>query len=171
MYIRFHTSTLLTQTLFLAGMKRWSCNMSYCFVHHVLWLSKARVCEKVFLLSYVERSSFQSPLKELVNLCGNSVLILCLSSTLSEQTLSCQQWNCPPRWPTSDPCLLAHCWPSSRAKAAGKAQLCLIAIHVQSVLLKQSPSPHEEQHVYPNPSGLASSCSSQRCQYVLAGEY
>lgn len=152
--------------LFLGGMRRWSCNMSYCFAHHVY---RNQECVKKcssYLRLFVPL--FSKPVeRKLVNLrqqCTHS----CFSSTLSVQTLSCHQGSCPPRWPTSNPRLF---WSSSRAKAAGKGQLCLIAIHVQCVLLKQSPSPHEEQHVYPSPIGLASSCGSQRCQYVLAGEY
>ncbi len=157
------TSALLTQTLFRV---LWEGGVVTCLVFCTscpfLWLSKAKVREKLFLLSWVASSSFQNHLKEKNDLWENSVLILRYRSTLSIQTLSCHQWSCPPRCPTSDPCLLAHCWPSSRAKAAGKAQLCLIAIHVQSVVMKQS------HHLTKSNTCIR---AQVLWQYALAGEY
>lgn len=173
--IRFHTSALLTQTLFRVG---WEGGVVTClsvlYITSLLVVIKARVRESVPLILGCQ-FLFPEPFERKNDLWDNSVLILRFRSTLSIQTLSCHQWSCPPPCPTSNPRLLAHCWPSSRTKAAGKAQLCLITIHVQSVLLKQSPSPHEEQHLHPSPSALAgsrgSSRGSQWWQYVLAGEY
>lgn len=170
--IRFYASALLTQMLFRVG---WEGGVVTCltvlYITSLLVVIKSKSAWKSVPLILGCQFLFPDQVERKSNLWDNSVLILCFRNSLSIQKLSCHQWSCSPRCPTSSPRLLAHCWPSSRAKAAGKAQLCLIAIHFQSVVLKQSPSPHEEQHVHPSPSGLASSCGSQWCQYVLAGEY
>lgn len=171
--IRFRTSALLTQTLFRVG---WEDGVVTClsvlYITFLLVVFESKSVWKSVPLILGCQFLLPEPFEGKTDSWDNSVLILHFRSTLSIQTLSCNQWSChPPRCPNSNPRLSVHCWPSSRAKASGKAQLCLIAIHVRSVLLKQSPSPHEEQHVHPSPSALASSHGSQRCQYVFAGEY